>query len=288
MANSRARRSLISSTGNYTLSTICDCGFLFIKLAASYHGPNRLGSVRAEFDHLPPSLGAALTSAYVRVLPLINEQEVCSCLHGLAKMNASWDHLPENLRTALLDSTTALSNLGSLCLACTIYSLGLLGARWETLPPQISAHIVRTAESKPLSDQTLSNTLYGLSLMGADWELVEPSLRKALLRDLARPTALNADHSQHISNILWSLGKMDATWRYLPGANLEQCMQRCIHRASHQEISNMIYGMAKVDVSWAELSLDTIKAVEATILKNIPSMTVQVKRFCTNLVCYQV
>lgn len=229
-----------------------------------------------------------MTSAYLRVKPNLNEQEVCSCLHGLAKMNASWEHLPENLRTALLDSAVALSELGSLCLACTIYSLGLLGARWETLPPQIAAHIVRTADGKPLCDQTLSNTLYGLSLMGADWEVVDPVLRGVLLRDLGRPTVLSADLPQHISNILWSLGKMDASWRHLPGANLERCMLRCIDRARHQEVSNMIYGLAKVDASWTELSLATVRAIEATILKNIATMTVQVRMyrdFQVNRIC---
>lgn len=238
---------------------------------------SRLGSLRAEFDHLPPTAVTALTSSYLRVSPWINEQEVCSCLHGLAKMNAQWSHLPEGLRTVLLSSAVALSELGSLCLACTIYSLGLLGARWEALPPQIGAHIVRTAQSRPLSDQTLSNTLYGLSLMGADWELVDPALRSAILSDLARPSVLSADHPQHIANTLWALGKMDATWRHLPGANLERCLLRCIDRASHQEMSNMIYGLAKVDVSWAELSLETIKAMEVAILKNIASVTVQVR-----------
>jgi len=234
-----------------------------------------LGLLRADFHRLPPAAVDAITDNFCRVSSAMNEQEVCSSLHGLAKMEARWDTMSDKLQTAVLDGATNLSSIGCLCLACTIYSLGLLGAKWSELPPDISRHIILTAQSRPLTDQTLSNTMYGLSLMQAEWDTIDSELKEVLLENLARPHSLGADIPQHVANILWALGKMDATWRQLPGDNLQTSLLRCVGSFKHQESANVIYGLAIVDVPWAELHLEVNLAIEKSIVGCVAQMTIQ-------------
>ena len=101
--------------------------------------------------------------------------------------------------------------LGTLCLACTVYSLGLYGVIWEDLPPILGDNIGRTALATPLADQTISNTIYGLGLMQANWDTLNPLLKEALLDNLGRKDVFKDDFPMHLSNVFWSLSKMDAS-----------------------------------------------------------------------------
>jgi hypothetical protein len=232
--------------------------------------------LRTKHDVLPEGAKEALAQVFVRLSGDMLEQELCSCLHGLAKMEARWGDLPKTLQRAVFACITRLVSMNSVCLGCTIYSLGMLGARWESLPPEIAQHIVRTARARPLVDQTLSNALYGMSLMGAEWDTMDAALRETLLSNLAHPEAFRGDNPQHMSNSLWSLGKMDATWLHLPGDRLSAALLRCMDRLSRQELANAVYGLAIVDVPWSALGLDVIKAIEKSVLVHVGSMTVQV------------
>lgn len=62
-----------------------------------------------------------------------------------------------------------LSSDKSLCLACAVYSLGLLGADWASLPVETKEGLVSFSEGVSLRDQTLSNLLYGLGLLKVQW-----------------------------------------------------------------------------------------------------------------------
>jgi hypothetical protein len=242
--------------------------------------------LRCKHESLAEESKTALAQAFVRVSGEIQEQELCSCLHGLAKMEARWDDLPSAVHRAVFSCITRLVSMNSVCLGCTVYSLGMLGARWESLPPEIAQHIVRTARARPLADQTLSNALYGMSLMGAEWDSMDAALRETLLSNLAHPEAFRADNPQHMSNSLWSLGKMDATWLQLPGDSLAAALLRCMGRLSRQELANAIYGLAIVDVPWSALSLEVVKAIEKAVLVHVGAMTAQVSlRFIKRLRC---
>ena len=46
--------------------------------------------MRADYHQLPRRATKTLEDNYGRVKLIMNEQEVCSTLHGIAKMNAGW------------------------------------------------------------------------------------------------------------------------------------------------------------------------------------------------------
>ena len=235
-----------------------------------------MGLLRANYEALPQFVKEALSVNFQRLRGQLNEPEVCSSLHGLAKTEARWDLLPLQLQAALLGSAVGLESMDPVGLACAIYSLGLLGAKWDHLPPGIAQHLVSSSRALPLTDRALSNVIYGLSLMQAEWDTLQPDVKAALVHDLARPAALARDNPQHVSNILWALGKMDATWKQLPGSNILTALRRCADAQSHQETANAMYGLAIVDVAWAELDLPVIVALERAVLRNIALMTIQV------------
>ena len=104
--------------------------------------------MKADIKDLPEDVEWALIMAFRRVVMLMNDQEVCSTLHGFAKMNCQWDSMHDDLKQCILlcvglgDSDKEGSR--SLCLACSIYSLGLLGADWNELPAQVQESDVIT------------------------------------------------------------------------------------------------------------------------------------------------
>ena len=127
---------------------------------------------------------------------IMNEQEVCSTLHGFAKMSTRWDELSDGMRRSMLVSIASLSSVGALCLACSIYSLGMLGATWDRLPHKIRESFMLSATQRRMQDQTISNVIYGLSLLKASWATLEPEFRDVLLKNLAEKDAFIADISQ--------------------------------------------------------------------------------------------
>ena len=101
--------------------------------------------MRADYNQLPRRATKTLEDNYSRVKLIMNEQEVCSTLHGIAKMNAGWLTIGDEVRRTILISIASLTSVGALCLACTIYSLGLMGATWEELPEKIRESFMQSA-----------------------------------------------------------------------------------------------------------------------------------------------
>ena len=100
-----------------------------------------LGLMKADINNLPSSVMTSLILAFRRVVVMMNLQEVCSTLHGFAKMNCDWEDMRNDLKQCILlcvglgDADKVTSR--SLCLACSIYSLGLLRADWYQIPKQV-------------------------------------------------------------------------------------------------------------------------------------------------------
>ena len=235
-----------------------------------------LGLMKADVDLLPDNVLNALIMSFRRVVMIMNDQEVCSTLHGFAKMNCEWDSLQSDLKTCIMlcvglpDEQVKNRASRSLCLACSIYSLGLLGAEWSQLPSQIRYRLASFAikEGTSMKDQTLSNIIYGFGLMQAQWATLEKELRDVILLTLEQPDSFARDISQHISNTLWALAKMDASWADIPFHRLEEAFIRCEDSFNAQEICNSIYGFAILDASWNELSLSTKKTIVIAMRRN--------------------
>lgn len=119
-----------------------------------------------------------------------------------------------------------------------------------------------------MKDQTLSNTIYGLGLLGVQWATLESEFRDVLVMALKEEAAFGRDVSQHISNSLWALAKMDADWNDMPNVQLEEAFNRCVHSLSAQEICNSIYGFAILDAAWTDLSLLTKRTIVDALKRN--------------------
>lgn len=205
----------------------------------------------------------------------LNEQEVCATLHGFAKMDADWNMLPEALRYTMLNCIHNLAKMGNLCLACSVYSLGILGAHWKGLPTGIRNLLLQSALSSRLSDQTIANVVYGLSLLEANWDKLDKGWNQLIIHSLSQKDCFTDIVPQHIANTLWGLAKLDATWQNLPKENLESAFIMCKDRFNCQETSNIFYGLGLMDVRWDDLSLEFRRGLYDAVIRTSDKMTVQ-------------
>jgi hypothetical protein len=233
--------------------------------------------LRANYSQLSVEAVQTLEANFDRVKMNMNEQEVCSTLHGYAKMGAQWDQLPEYMKRIMLVSIAALSNIGSLCLACTVYSLGLLGATWDELPTRVKKSFLESSRQQKLHDQTIANVIYGLGMLKVDWEGLDKEFRDVLVESLGRSDVFGANMPQHIANSIYGLSKMDASWSMLPTGNIEGSIIRGAKYFSPQEISNTFYGLATIDTPWVSLSDDCRKELCDALLRTVGEMTTQVR-----------
>lgn len=72
----------------------------------------RLGLMKTDFHMLSTAARNALITNFARISQTINEQELCSILHGLAKMDARWDDVPETLKEAILSCSLSRMKIG--------------------------------------------------------------------------------------------------------------------------------------------------------------------------------
>jgi len=70
--------------------------------------------MRANFHELSSETRISLVTNFERISNMMNEQEVCSSLHGLAKMDGRWYDLPEVLRRSILNCTLRRMEIGIL------------------------------------------------------------------------------------------------------------------------------------------------------------------------------
>ena len=237
-----------------------------------------LGMLGAQLAELPRLVGEAIMLAFQKVCRELNEQEVCSIMYGFAYMGANWVAMPEVLRRSMLVSIANLDKVDNVCLACTIYTLGLLGARWEQLPLRLREILCRTAERTDLRDQVLSNILYGLALMEVSWLDLEEGLRSKLLATFQDKVAedifssSSRDFPQHLSNSLWGLAKMQVPLALLPADKLEEFVRKGEAGGGNssfkpQEITNTIYSLTLMDAKWRDLAVETRLALRDSIIR---------------------
>lgn len=261
-----------------------------------------LGLLRAQYSLLPPRMRSCLSKMITRVVcynsdsvygttpgarryekvalvpqpGALNEQEVCSTLHGFAKMQAKWEDIPQEIRFCLLEMTAQLAEMGSLCLACTVYSLGILEAKWADFPKRyvllcikstltlphyharvyvsnylcvcsIKALLVSSAGERPLEDQTMANVVYGFSLLGLSWGGMDTHMRQVgrlngigLLFCYSHPFP-----PLPVPKVLVTSLARDECF----SANTSACSQH---------ICNTIWGLAKMDATWDYLPQKSI------------------------------
>lgn len=165
----------------------------------------------------------------------MNPKEICSLMHGFAKMQANWEeNMSTELKKYFFTSIVNLARVDALCLPCVVYSMGLMKANWNFLPQSFRDVLAAAASTRSLRDQEISNTIYGLCLMQVTWVSLGDELRGTIVKSLSNDQAFAEDIPQHISNTLWALAKMDAAWNEMPTKLLEKAFCRCSRGFSNQ------------------------------------------------------
>ncbi len=248
-----------------------------------------LGCLRANFTDLPPNVRNCLVLNYERVCADVNEQELCSTMNGFARINAEWDIIPSSLQRAFIVSIAALDKINNLCLACTVYSLGLLKAKWNNLPMKLKDTLVKAACSISLKEQTLSNVFYGFGLLEVDWNSIEEKHQRILLNNLNNPSALAERKSQHVANTILGISKMNIPWSYLHDNfnNLTDNIQFAIQNAESYlslEISTILFALSSMETAWSSLSTKTRSHILHSFEENIDKMeTIEAANTCYGL-----
>lgn len=248
-----------------------------------------LGCLRANFIELPVDVRNCLVLNYERVCADVNEQELCSTMNGFARINAEWDIIPSTLQRAFIVSISALDKINNLCLACTVYSLGLFKAKWSNLPMKLKNMLIKAACSISLKEQTLSNVFYGFGLLEVDWNSIDEKSQRILLNNLNNPSALAEKKSQHVANTILGLSKMNIPWSYLQQNfnNLTDNIQLAIQNTDSylsQEISTILFALSSMETGWSSLSSKTRLHLLQSFQENADKMeTIEAANTCYGL-----
>ena len=148
-----------------------------------------------------------------------------------------------------------------------LQSLGKMGYVWSNLPPSQQTSIYsRLLELSPYPPFVLSALFLGFKGLRMKWREIPEYLKFELQDSFPRPEAVT-EHS--LSNIIYSLGAMKASWKddYNTNADLGtestlngltfqgksvllQCIEKTAPRFTQQGLSNSIWGLAKMSVDW--------------------------------------
>ena len=89
-----------------------------------------------------------------------------------------------------------------------------MGSHIDELHPQVLSTLKEAIVVCHIGDkctaQGVTNSMYGLALMSARWDTLSSSVRMALMNEITS-VAPSLDETQ-LANILWSLGRLKATW----------------------------------------------------------------------------
>eukprot|EP01038_Epipyxis_sp_PR26KG_P013231 gene13231-17731_t len=236
-----------------------------------------LGLLKVDYNKILPTTKESLESIFKRYSMNMNEQEICSTLNGFAKMNATYNEISPDLVKTILICVTNQQEIARLCLACTVYSLGVLGFNWNDLPYHVRNMISKSCCSQPLREQIIANIIYGLCQLEAKWFDFDHEMRTALIENIENKESFLLGIPQHTANVILGLGKMDAYWYDMIPAmkNLEEAFVRCHKKMNEQEISNVIYGFTIMDVSWNDLNVQTQIALKNTLQDKAKTMSMQ-------------
>lgn len=232
--------------------------------------------MKADFNKLSPATQKLLVNSFQKMSLKMNEQEVCSTLNGLAKMDCKWENMDVTLQNSVIACLTNLNEVGTLCLACSVFALGQFAAPWDELPDSLRQLLCESAEKVALRDQILSNVVHGLSCMKASWSKIGGKMRKVLVQSLASKNVFGVEISQHVANTIWGLGKMGASWQALPQQNLLTAYINCSEFCLEQENTNILYGLAVMGAIYKNLPTAVHVAISKAVARTSKYLTPQV------------
>eukprot|EP00981_Chlorochromonas_danica_P007475 scaffold1754_cov180-Ochromonas_danica.AAC.31 len=234
-----------------------------------------LGGMSVPFKGLDKNVVESFRKFVKEQQSTLTKEGVGSMLNGARRMAKSWNDVPLPIREVLFEAVAKLREYDPVCLALTIdlYSFGQLGLHWSKLPTLVSERIMKELIQQPLSGQSLCNTLYGLGSMQVRWFNLQEEVRRALLVQLASPTAFPENNPHHFSSSILSLAKMGAIWKDLPRVALETALLRVGLGFTDKQLSNTIYSLGIMDANWDDLSLDVLKMLVKVAEKQVVGMS---------------
>ena len=140
----------------------------------------------------------------------------------------------------------------------TLAGLGKMGVQWTTLPESFQSTIFDimlfsecSGDEGVKKARALPSLLYSLGLMGASMASLPEAVSQQLQAQLTAALTAPEMESQGLSNALWGLVKLGATWPGLQEGTRGALLQACATLACHMrldEISSLVNSLAKLEV----------------------------------------
>lgn len=220
------------------VSTVLNCQHVSMTL---------LGLCKMNFKHawLSSTFKMHLDSTLLHVLPQMDAHGKCNAIYALGLMSWPWFYISRALQAAIQRAAVdALSSSVPQNVSLTFYGLGLLSAPYRNLSPHLT-----------------------------------DAMNKAVSRFAAQLTGIV---EQNIANVFFGFARMEAVLPQLPRKDLEHLLVRLASRMSPrgQSMSNCLFSLASMDASWSDLSIDTIRAIVPTLESLMPTMSELELRYC--------
>jgi len=239
-----------------------------------------LGKCNVQWNTLSMKTRTKLLDQIVILSPL-DSHALTSTIKGMSKMSVTWTSLPENVRKVLeLGLPSVNDNPTELVVSSLLWSLGRLKASEAILKKETKANLfdIIIYVSPTFSDQGVSSSYHGL----ANMKFLYHKLPMKVIRSLELPCIdkLSIMDSRAVSNIVWSLGQMNAQWNPIGIDHIEarsisdnlrthllKAIDRTVEKMTEQGLANTLLGLAKMNVQWMQLPVDTRNVIFKAIVQ---------------------
>lgn len=177
-------------------------------------------------------------------------QQCSNVIYGLAKLGVQSITCPidAKIQNTLLEMMTYMNDQE---VANTVYSLGIMGTKWNQLSLETRRIIEESSISKlsRMIPQGLSNTVYGLGIMECSWvdmsDTFKFAIQDAIHANFNARVLLPSKNSQAVANVIYALGLLGAVWDEYPISVRKSLTEGLILGGPYfnsQEVSNVYYG----------------------------------------------
>ena len=188
--------------------------------------------------------------AIVKIMPLMDDQQLSSTLWGLGKTINSWDCLPLKVRNII--NNTLMKRVGTIGpsgLSNIIHGLSNLRIQWYLIPYQLQEVLYNGLKVNlmKMKEQEIANTISGLGRMNAQYRALPSSVTNNIIDSFTRN--IESLGPKGLAMTMHGLGRMCASFCSLPNSFKEHVMDTIVHVAPEinaQELANIVYGLGKM------------------------------------------
>ncbi len=186
----------------------------------------------------------------VKILPLMDDQQLSSTLWGLGKTINSWDCLPLKVRNIINNTLMKrVGTIGPLGLSNIIHGLSNLRIQWYLIPYQLQEVLYNGLKLNlmKMKEQEIANTISGLGRMNAQYRALPSSVTKNIIDSFTKN--IESLGPKGLAMTMHGLGRMCASFCSLPNSFKEHVMNTIVRVAPEinaQELANIVYGLGKM------------------------------------------